>query len=75
MRLFSNIDLSEYQSALVAMELWVIDNGKLLLLPSLFGKNFDAAKKTPFKYKKDHFLLPQASQLDEADIFAKSVLK
>ena len=54
-------------------ELWVIDNGASFYFHHSW-QNFDAAAKTPFKYVKDHVLLPQATNLDEADAFAKSVL-
>lgn len=54
-------------------ELWVIDNGASFYFHHSW-QNFDAAAKTPFKYVKDHVLLPQASMLHEADTFAKSVL-
>ena len=54
-------------------ELWVIDNGASFYFHHSW-QNFDAAAKTPFKYVKDHVLLQQATQLDEADAFAKSVL-
>ena len=54
-------------------ELWVIDNGASFYFHHSW-QNFDQAAKTPFKYVKDHVLLPQANQLDEADAFAKTVL-
>lgn len=54
-------------------ELWVIDNGASFYFHHNW-QNFDAAAKTPFKYVKDHVLLPQAKNLDEANDFAKSVL-
>lgn len=54
-------------------ELWVIDNGASFYFHHNW-QNFDTAAKTPFKYVKDHVLLPKATQLDEADTFAKSVL-
>ncbi len=54
-------------------ELWVIDNGASFYFHHNW-QNFDAAAKTPFKYIKDHVLLPRASKLDEADAFAKTVL-
>lgn len=54
-------------------ELWVIDNGASFYFHHNW-QNFDAAAKTPFKYIKDHVLLPSASKLEEADAFAKSVL-
>ena len=54
-------------------ELWVIDNGASFYFHHSW-QNFDAAAKTPFKYVKDHVLLRQASKIDDADAFAKSVL-
>lgn len=54
-------------------ELWVIDNGASFYFHHSW-QNFDAAAKTPFKYVKDHVLLPQAAMLKEADGFAKTVL-
>ena len=54
-------------------ELWVIDNGASFYFHHSW-QNFDAAAKTPFKYVKDHVLLPQATKIDEADAFAKTVL-
>ncbi|MDR6516536.1 HipA family kinase [Chryseobacterium camelliae] len=54
-------------------ELWVIDNGASFYFHHSW-QNFDAAAKTPFKYVKDHVLLPKATRLDEADQFARSVL-
>ncbi|MGC3977608.1 MAG: aminotransferase class I and II [Paludibacteraceae bacterium] len=54
-------------------ELWIIDNGASFYFHHNW-KNFDNAAKSPFPYIKDHVLLRQASKLDEADTFAKSVL-
>ncbi|WP_294203601.1 HipA family kinase [uncultured Chryseobacterium sp.] len=54
-------------------ELWIIDNGASFYFHHSW-QNFDTAAKTPFKYVKDHVLLPQATMLDEADTFAKKVL-
>lgn len=54
-------------------ELWVIDNGASFYFHHSW-QNFDTAAKTPFKYVKDHVLLPQATKLDEADAFAHEVL-
>ncbi len=54
-------------------ELWVIDNGASFYFHHNW-QNFDTAAKTPFKYVKDHVLLPKATQLEDADTFAKSVL-
>lgn len=54
-------------------ELWIIDNGASLYFHHSW-QNFDQAAKTPFKYVKDHVLLPQATKLDEANAFAHEVL-
>ncbi|MCC2591023.1 HipA family kinase [Chryseobacterium sp. MFBS3-17] len=54
-------------------ELWVIDNGASFYFHHSW-QNFDTAAKTPFKYIKDHVLLAQASELDKADAFAKTIL-
>ncbi|MBF6610755.1 MAG: aminotransferase class I and II [Chryseobacterium sp.] len=54
-------------------ELWLIDHGASFYFHHSW-QNFDAATKTPFKYVKDHVLLNQATQLEEADAFARSVL-
>ncbi|MCU7613026.1 aminotransferase class I and II [Chryseobacterium sp. GMJ5] len=54
-------------------ELWVIDNGASFYFHHSW-ENFDAAAKTPFKYVKDHVLLPQAAMLDDADQFAHEML-
>jgi len=54
-------------------ELWLIDHGASFYFHHSW-QNFDAAAKTPFKYVKDHVLLGQATQLQEADAFAQAVL-
>ena len=54
-------------------ELWVIDNGASFYFHHSW-KNFEDAAKSPFPYIKDHVLLSQATLLNEADAFAKSVL-
>lgn len=54
-------------------ELWIIDNGASFYFHHSW-QNFDTAAKTPFKYVKDHVLLPRAAKLDEADQFAKEHL-
>lgn len=54
-------------------ELWIIDNGASFYFHHNW-RNFDASAKNPFPYIKDHVLLRQATKLDEADAFAKSVL-
>ncbi|MBM7418983.1 MULTISPECIES: HipA family kinase [Chryseobacterium] len=67
-RTFKNTNLLMWHK-----ELWIIDNGASFYFHHSW-QNFDAAAKTPFKYVKDHVLLPQATKLDEADQFAHSVL-
>lgn len=67
-RTFKNTNLLMWHK-----ELWVIDNGASFYFHHSW-QNFDAAAKTPFKYVKDHVLLPQATMLDEADKFAREVL-
>lgn len=67
-RTFKNTNLLMWHK-----ELWVIDNGASFYFHHSW-QNFDTVAKTPFKYVKDHVLLPQATKLDEADAFAKSVL-
>ncbi|MFP3593572.1 HipA family kinase [Chryseobacterium sp. SIMBA_038] len=67
-RTFKNTNLLMWHK-----ELWVIDNGASFYFHHSW-QNFDMAAKTPFKYVKDHVLLPQAKMLDEADKFAKEVL-
>ncbi|WP_419868545.1 HipA family kinase [Chryseobacterium sp. CT-SW4] len=54
-------------------ELWIIDNGASFYFHHSW-QNFDAAAKTPFKYVKDHVLLPKATKLDEADRWAHEIL-
>lgn len=67
-RTFKNTNLLMWHK-----ELWIIDNGASFYFHHSW-QNFDTAAKTPFKYVKDHVLLPQATKLDEADQFAHSVL-
>ena len=67
-RTFKNTNLLMWHK-----KLWVIDNGASFYFHHSW-QNFDAAAKTPFKYVKDHVLLPQASQLAEANAFAHEVL-
>lgn len=67
-RTFKNTNLLMWHK-----ELWVIDNGASFYFHHSW-QNFDTAAKTPFKYVKDHVLLPQASMLDKANQFAKEKL-
>lgn len=54
-------------------ELWIIDNGASLYFHHSW-MNFEKHALSPFNYIKDHVLLSQATRLQEADQFAKSVL-
>lgn len=67
-RTFKNTNLLMWHK-----ELWIIDNGASFYFHHNW-QNFDAAAKNPFKYVKDHVLLPQATELAAADRFAKTVL-
>lgn len=54
-------------------ELWVIDNGASFYFHHSW-KDFGKHALNPFPHIKDHVLLPQATQLDEADAWAKEKL-
>lgn len=54
-------------------ELWLIDHGATLYFHHSFT-NWEQSTATPFAMIKDHVLLPQASQLDEANIKLKALL-
>lgn len=54
-------------------ELWLIDHGATLYFHHSFT-NWEKSATTPFVLIKDHVLLPQASQLEEANIKLKAVL-
>lgn len=71
----TNIDRTHKNTNLLMWhkELWVIDNGASFYFHHSW-QNFDTAAKTPFKYVKDHVLLSQASKINDADAFAKTVL-
>ena len=71
----TNIDRTHKNTNLLLWhkELWVIDNGASLFFHHSW-MNFEKQALSPFVYVKDHVLLSQASMLDEADAFAKSVL-
>ena len=47
----------------------MIDNGASFFFHHSW-KDFDKAAQTPFTYVKDHALLPQASDLEQANEFA-----
>jgi hypothetical protein len=67
-RSFRNTNLLSWKR-----ELWLIDHGSCLY----FQYNWEGWKKKstgPFHYIKDHVLLPQASQLDEADIICRKLI-
>jgi hypothetical protein len=71
----TNIDRTHKNTNLLLWhkELWVIDNGASFFFHHSWV-NFEKQALSPFVYVKDHVLLSQASMLDEADAFAKSVL-
>jgi len=54
-------------------ELWLIDHGATLYFHHSFT-NWEKSAATPFAMIKDHVLLPQASQLDEANTKFKALL-
>ena len=54
-------------------ELWLIDHGASFYFHHSWT-NLEKQAKTPFALIKDHVLLPQASQLQEADAFCKEIL-
>lgn len=67
-RTFKNTNLLMWHK-----ELWLIDNGASLYFHHSW-MNFEKHALSPFQYIKDHVLLSQASLLNDADTFAKSVL-
>lgn len=54
-------------------ELWLIDHGAAFYFHHSWS-NFDQQAKSPFKFIKDHVLLPQASLLEEVDEEYKNIL-
>jgi len=54
-------------------ELWLIDHGASFYFHHSWT-NMEKQAKTPFAFIKDHVLLPQASELEEADRFSKTLL-
>lgn len=54
-------------------ELWLIDHGACLYFHHSFT-DWEGNAKVPFVLIKDHVLLPQASQLEEADAAFKKIL-
>lgn len=54
-------------------ELWLIDHGAAFYFHHSW-MNVENQAKTPFSYIKDHVLLPQAAQLEEAEKFCKEVI-
>lgn len=54
-------------------ELWLIDHGAAFYFHHSW-MNMEKQAKTPFSYIKDHVLLPQASQLEEAEKVCKEIL-
>ena len=54
-------------------ELWLIDHGASFYFHHSWT-NMEKQAKTPFAFIKDHVLLPQASELEEADRISKTLL-
>jgi len=54
-------------------ELWLIDHGASFYFHHSWT-NMEKQAKTPFAFIKDHVLLPQASELEEADRISKALL-
>ncbi|HET8753297.1 MAG TPA: HipA family kinase, partial [Salinimicrobium sp.] len=54
-------------------DLWLIDHGAAFYFHHSWS-NFDQQAKSPFKFVKDHVLLPQASLLEEVDEEFKNIL-
>ena len=54
-------------------ELWLIDHGAALYFHHSWN-DWEKHATSPFTHVKDHVLLPQASQLDEADAYFHTIL-
>ena len=54
-------------------ELWLIDHGASFYFHHSWN-NMEKQAETPFTFIKDHVLLPQASELEEADRISKALL-
>ena len=67
-RTFKNTNLLMWHK-----ELWVIDNGASFFFHHSW-ENFEKHSLSPVAYIKEHVLLKQATLLDEAEAFAKTVL-
>lgn len=73
--LITNVDRSFRNTNMLtrSKELWLIDHGSCLY----FHYNWDGWEKKAegsFRYIKDHVLLPQATELEEADRLCKALL-
>ncbi len=73
--LITNVDRSFRNTNMLIWnrELWLIDHGSCLY----FQYNWDGWEKKargPFEYIKDHVLLPQATELEEADRICREML-
>jgi hypothetical protein len=73
--LITNVDRSFRNTNMLIWyrELWLIDHGSCLY----FHYNWDGWEKKatgPFEYIKDHVLLPQATQMEEADRLCKELI-
>ena len=73
--LLTNVDRTPRNTNMLMWhkELWLIDHGASLYFHHSW-QNWEEQAKKPFVQVKDHVLLPQASQLEEADILFRSLL-
>jgi hypothetical protein len=73
--LITNVDRSFRNTNMLMWhkELWLIDHGSCLY----FQYNWEGWEKkavSPFLYIKDHVLLPQATQMEEADLICRELI-
>lgn len=73
--LLTNVDRTARNTNMLLWyrELWLIDHGASLYFHHTWD-NWKAFATRPFEQIKDHVLLPQASELEQADAMGKSIL-
>ncbi|MDB4920889.1 HipA family kinase [Mucilaginibacter sp.] len=73
--LLTNVDRTPRNTNMLMWhkELWLIDHGAALYFHHSWH-NWEEAAKKPFLQVADHVLLPQATQLDEADVEFRAIL-
>lgn len=74
--LLTNVDRTARNTNMLIWhhELWLIDHGAALYFHHSWD-NWEAKALLPFTLVKDHVLLPQAGDLDAADLHARSILQ